>query len=612
MNTKDLAKYTERLRGDYAFFVHEIWTQRGWHTRHPWTHVEDDLCGFVGDFSTTRKCVLAYREYGKTTIVGLTYPCWRWFRDCDNRVLMISKGASHTGETSHGIKGLLRDIPFLMHLIPGQSMHDRDNKMAFDVAGCSTHRQPSYKGLGIGGQTEGNHVDVVIPDDLETKENSWTVEGREKLKHLAKEIENIVYKPNDEHRSGKKDPPTVVVLGTPKDDDSWYSTLEARGYTVYSYPQVIPNPGEKVIGILAPSLRARIDRGDMTAGSIISPKRHDRHDLDKLRTNIGPSEYDREYKLLANLSSTNRHPLRISNFIVMDEVDRDRAPLTVTYGQSHNGVSTAIQDIARHGFEGDNLYRPIFVSQERAPYQITHAAIDPAFGGHDKTGLAIGGFLAGKVHVKLVRGLTGGSSPEALMLIARLLREHGVNRVYIEQNQGRGMFDQLLWPVLQSIFVREGDRNPAYPKGWSCSIEKDQKIVNAYGQHGKDERIISTIEPPLSSHRIVIARSAIAPDQTQPATQSFQYQLTHMTREKHSLGKPGVGEYGMSDAFAMLLRSFASYLDVDCDVQADDARSRGDHRGDEIERAMQELETLQGRFAAHGQSNAAGTRFFSI
>lgn len=588
------------MAADYAFFVRALWDYKGWNTRHPWTHVEDDLCGFVGDFSTTRKCVLAYREYGKTTIVGLTYPVWRWLRDPDSRVLMLSKSGTHTTETAHAIKGILREVPHVAHLTPGQSTHDRDNKLAFDVAGATTHRQPSYKGLGISGQLEGNHVDVVIPDDIETKENSWTVEGREKLRHLASEIEHIIRKPSDEHRLGIKDPPTVVVLGTPKDDDSWYAALEAKGYAVRSYPQIIPNPGEKVIGILAPCLNG------LSPGTIISPKRHDQRDIEALRQRVGPSDYDRECKLLANLSGTNRHPLRLSNFIVLDEMDRDRGPLTVTYGRRHNDISTALQDISLHGFEGDHLYHPIYTSPERAPYAITHAAIDPAFGGHDKTGLAIGGFLAGKVHIKAAKGLTGGSSPEAMLAIARILREHAVNRVFIEQNQGRGMFDQLLWPVLQQLFLKPKE-HPSYPEGWTCSIVHDTKITNAFGAFGKDERIISTLEPPLSAHRLVIARSAIEPDPSQPPPQSLQYQLTHMARDRHSLGKPGVGEYGIADALALLISSFRSMLDVDPDVQATDARKRGDH----LDRAPQSPDEFI-RGILHDRHKTAKRGFYSI
>lgn len=144
--------------------------------------------------------------------------------------------------------------------------------------------------------------------------------------------------------------------------------------------------------------------------------------------------------------------------------------------------------------------------------------IDPSGRGSDETGWAITKQLMGNIFLMDAGGSKAGYSPEALKALAEKAKEHGVKLIQVESNFGDGMFTELIKPVLGRV----------YP----CSVEE----VRATGQ--KELRIIDTLEPVISSHRLVVDQKLIAKDYQTAETDikySLFYQMTRITKDRGAL-----------------------------------------------------------------------------
>ena len=120
-------------------------------------------------------------------------------------------------------------------------------------------------------------------------------------------------------------------------------------------------------------------------------------------------------------------------------------------------------------------------------------------------------------------GFSGGYEEETLKALSALAKKQNVKKVIIESNFGDGMYTSLLKPVMAKIYPVE--------------IEEVRHSIQ------KERRIIDTIEPVLSSHRLVVDRRIIEHDfqstQHLPPEKALKYQLfyqlSRITRQKGSL-----------------------------------------------------------------------------
>ena len=167
---------------------------------------------------------------------------------------------------------------------------------------------------------------------------------------------------------------------------------------------------------------------------------------------------------------------------------------------------------------GDKFFRPMWKSDDMADYTGAMLYIDPAGRGSDETGWAVTKQLMGNVFLMDAGGSKAGYSPEALETLAHKAKEHKVKVIQVESNFGDGMFTELLKPVLGRI----------YP----CSVEE----VRVTGQ--KELRIIETLEPIMSSHRLIVDERLITKDYTTAETDikySLFYQMTRITKDRGAL-----------------------------------------------------------------------------
>lgn len=178
--------------------------------------------------------------------------------------------------------------------------------------------------------------------------------------------------------------------------------------------------------------------------------------------------------------------------------------------------------------------------------------------GSDEMAVAITAAHNGYVHLMKLAAFRGtGYSQENLTAIAMLAKEYKVNTVLIESNFGDGMFKALLEPVLL--------------KYHSCNVEEVRQTTQ------KEARIINTLEPVISQHRLIVDPKVITYDfesvQHLPPEKAFQYmlfyQMTRITKEKDCLAHDD-----RIDVVAMAVKYWLDILNLSAEAEYDKKREQ--------------------------------------
>lgn len=510
-------EFAEKILTDYGFFLEALWLDRGLDKVAPLSEIELD----IGDFAShgpTRRGVLAHRGVGKTHLVTAALAVYRFRRDPNRRIIIPSKSLDAAKKTVKLIREWLRLVWFLQDLAPRPGQ--RDAATYLDIGPSKEDRQPSLTAIGIDGQLANNRAHSILFDDIETPQNTKTLTAREDLDQKVREFSNILYPDRPHADGGPIDPVEIVGVGTFHHEESVYLKMRDRGYAFRTWPLVYPTPDEiKRMVDCAPIVLKKLAAGAVQPGDPVYPRRFPVHEVNVRRAE-GRRDFAMQQMLIADLAAGDQYPLRLSDIMVMS-VDRLRAPIALAYGtRDHNG-DTSVDDIPSVGFGNDHFRRPAFVDKTWAPFTGTKAFIDSSGRGKDKTGVAAVAHLNGYLFVKRVVGLPGGYSPEALNKIALFLRETDAREVWVEDNFGGGMFQELLTPFVRRHHIQP-NADPNHPDGWACSLNG----IHATGQ--KELRIIDTLEPVISTHRLVFDRSVAE-------NTDLQHQLTRITRQRDAL-----------------------------------------------------------------------------
>ena len=397
----------------------------------------------------------------------------------------------------------------LNHLIPNENQ--RNSKIAFDVGPAPASHAPSVVSKGITSQITGSRADLIVADDIESLNNSATQTMRDKLSEAIKEFDAVL-KPDG----------NIVVLGTPQTESSLYSVLPERGFIPRIWPSRYPTASQrKGYGDwLAPKIAEEIEQDPDIVSQPTDPKRFDSEDLMEREASYGRTGFALQFMLDASLSDMDRYPLKLSDLVVMSLNPR-QGPQKPVWAASADNM---INDLPNVGLPGDRFYGPLTLGGEPwADYTGSVMSIDPSGRGQDETAYAVVKMLNGFLFVTDAGGLPGGYSEDTLKRLSMIAKEQEVNLIRVEANFGDGMFTQLLKPILSKIH--------------RVSIEEVKHSIQ------KERRIIDTLEPPISSHRLVIDRKVIEKDydstRSLPPEKALRYQLIYqmsrLTRQKGSL-----------------------------------------------------------------------------
>jgi hypothetical protein len=486
--------------------------------------------------------VEAFRGVGKSWITA-AYVLWLLYKNPNERILVVSASKTRAEDFTTFVMQLIRDIPELRHLLPREDQ--RQSRIAFDVGPSGAHQSPSVRAAGITGQLAGSRASEIVADDIEIPNNSETTAMREKLAERVKEFDAILLP------GGR-----VTYLGTPQTEESIYAHLPERGYTVRIWPARYPDPKrvEKYQGQLAEDIVADLARDPQLVGKPTEPSRFTDQDLREREISYGLAGFSLQFMLDTDLSDEERYPLKLKDLIVTN-LDPRTAQEKYIWAAS---PEYEWKDLPNVGIGADRYFRPAPIRDpDFAPYQGVVLAVDPAGRGKDETGYAVVAALHGQLFLLDAGGLKGYETP-TLEQLAKIAMKWKANTVIVEPNFGDGMFISLLKPVFAGI----------YP----CTILESERS-NAQ----KERRIIDTLEPVMSSHRLVVNAELVEDDfksvNHYPSERAklyrLFYQLTHITRDKGCLAHDD-----RVDALALAVGYWIQHLGLDVDKTVQKAKDK--------------------------------------
>jgi hypothetical protein len=482
---------------DFRKFSYVIWK----HLNLPEpTPVQYDIAQYL-QHGPRRSVIEAFRGVGKSWLTS-AFVCWLLVNNPQLKILVVSASKERADAFSTFVKRLINEIPMLQHLKPQDGQ--RDSVIAFDVGPATPDHSPSVKSVGITGQITGSRADVLIADDVEVPNNSSTQMMRDKLSEAVKEFDAIL-KPGGR----------IIYLGTPQTEMSLYNQLPERGYEVRIWPALYPELNQviKYKGQLAPMVTMALENDPTRVSQPTDPKRFSEDDLMERRASYGKAGFALQFQLDTSLSDADRYPLKVSDLVIQN-LNPTMGHLKVAWAAA---PELCINDLPNVALTGDRYYRPMWHSDDMVEYTGAVMSIDPSGRGKDETGYACIKALAGNLFLTEAGGITGGYELETLEALAYAAKRNQIKYIIIEANFGDGMFTQLLKPVLARI----------YP----CTVEEVKHSQQ------KEARIIDTLEPVMSSHRLIVDQRVIQKDfdTAKDVKYSLFYQLTRLTRDRGAL-----------------------------------------------------------------------------
>ena len=384
--------------------------------------------------------------------------------------------------------------------------------------------------------------------------NSRTVNTREILEDLTKEFESICSEGD------------IIYLGTPQSRESIYNNLPSRGYAIRIWPGRYPTEEQELAygANLAPMLmldmvkNPELRRGyglDMSLGAPTCPEMFPEELLIEKEISQGRDKFMLQYMLNTSLSDAHRYPLKIENLIVAD-MSMDMGPALPIWSHDERNLYKS-STIGRY-----KLYRALPHQYELLPFERTIMFIDPAGGGKnaDEMAYAVIKLIGAYVYIVAIGGVPGGYDEESLQRLVQVAIDTKANTVLIEKNFGNGAHCNMLKPMFQR-------------SSWPVDIEE------VYNTGQKELRIIDTLEPLLSSHRLIISSDALEHDGNSVEGYSIEvrvtYRLLHqmamITRDRNCLRHDD-----RLDALAGAVAWVVSSLDFDTKVMLEARRQAED------------------------------------
>lgn len=493
------------------------------------TIAQIEIADFVSDTSKPHRMVACLRGLSKSLHSQL-FVVWRLLNDPNEKILVMSATGQRAVNFTQFVQKLLHLLPVCNGMQPRHNK-ERTSSQAFDVAGADPSDSPSLYAVGAGNSITGMRASLVVYDDIVNAQNSSSVVQREKLDHYASEAANLLMTGKDE---------SICLCTFHSNDDIYVDWINSKGFRPFIIPAEYPADLSVYGDGLAPYIRERMANNPELVGQTVD-ERFTADVLASKRLRIGKSQYKLQYMLDVSMSDDMKHPLKLSDFIVMD-VDNDDAPIKVSHSAMREN-----QILTKHnGFKSDRLFAPSFVSDQRTEYNYRVMSIDPSGRGADETGLCVAYSVAGRIFVKKITGIEGGYEHETLAMIAQMCSDYKIDYLVIESNFGDGAFAKSLEPILGRMSPR-------------TMIEE----VRAKGQ--KEVRIITTLEPLMNQHKIILDRKILDDDLSATSVNnSFTFQLSHIAKTPNCLRHDD-----RLDAFEMLCRFMVERENFDEEYEAE-------------------------------------------
>jgi hypothetical protein len=452
-----------------------------------------------------RQIIEAPRGIGKSIITGCAVPWFLYWNPSWN-ILVCSGGARRADEFSKFSRMLIQGMDVLEPLRPNPGQ--RDSAIAFDVGCVKSGQFPSVYSRPITGMITGFRADLIIPDDIETPENSETVLMREKIAEKVKEFEMIA----------KPETGRICYLGTPQTEETLYAELEKRGYKKTVWTARYPSKAdiEAVDGDISEDLLKDLEKDPTLEGKPTEPTRFPETKLQEIESSIGRATFGLQFMLNPKMQDAEMYPFRYRDLCFYD-FDTGDIPERVAW---NNDPDQEIKNVNLVGFRGDRPYRGVALKDAlRLPFVGIHMGVDPSGRGKDETAYGVVGYLHGQMFLLDAGGFLEGFSDTTLTRLASIAKRYKVNRIFCEPNYGGGMFTKMLQAAVRGNQL--------------CSVEDAP-----WSKGNKEARMIDTLGPIIESHKMIVNAALIERDYKSTAsypsevakTYQLFYQLTHIRK----------------------------------------------------------------------------------
>lgn len=477
-----------------------------------------------------RLILMAFRGAAKS-YVTVTFSLWTLYRNPDLQVLVTSATGGYAKDNAAFAFKMLNTFDWLAWMKPHSS--ERQSALSFDIHDCNVAKDSSFTCVGIEGQLTGRRADLVIPDDVETPNTSATENARIELGKRIGEFAAI-----------KKPGGSIIYLGTAQHEETIYLKLEQeRGFTLRMWPAHYPKPAELIRygHRLGPMILKDLASNPNLAGCSTEPGRFDEADLAGRELEWGRTEYARQYRLFLDAGLSDDKPLKLRDLVVIDLTPNSGVPAVVQWST----LKQYRMETAETGIDVDSLPSDPYVHapahvEAWGPCSSIRCFVDPSGEGADETVWTIVGERFGLLYLLWQGSSRKGFSDEVLWEIVNDCALWSVSELEVEENFGQGMFAALLRPKFRE-WKKPGLGHNGGPalEGYKCSV-----IETHTGKQAKELRIVSSLEPIISGHRLVVNAQVLRRDfhipyeDLEDAKRRFyrlSYQLTRLTKTKGAL-----------------------------------------------------------------------------
>ena len=241
----------------------------------------------------------------------------------------------------------------------------------------------------------------------------------------------------------------TIYLGTPHSSSSIYNRLPEKGYKVCKFPAYDE------------------------AGKPTEPLRFPKKNLETRRKLMGDSEFQLQYMLDTSQADKDKYPLKLKDLVVSDKFSHKSC--MEEYKISEKTASFRVGEAKGY----DCVYESSAKGYE-VEYTKRILALDPAGSGADEFAWCVLATRNGYYYVIEHGGWNTGLNQDVLRDIQRLTRQYAVHQVVVETNFGDDLILNMLSPNLR------------------CEVVPVKHTTN------KEKRIISTLEPVLNQHKLVV------------------------------------------------------------------------------------------------------------
>lgn len=177
-----LAMYKDRgMKSLYLFNKYILEAEKGDDNFSPLASFHKELCNFIQDQPGKKKLVLIPRSHLKTKLISIGYSTFKIMNNPQIRILIYSGTWQMAVDIQTSIQRNIQTSEYLLKMFGDISEGATEWSLGRTKLKMSNKREPTITAAGIDNNLIGGHYDIIIMDDVVTRENVSTMEQIKKV-----------------------------------------------------------------------------------------------------------------------------------------------------------------------------------------------------------------------------------------------------------------------------------------------------------------------------------------------------------------------------------------------------------------------------------------------